>query len=200
MKLSQREMILVGATLAAVLVGGSIWLAEPMLKQWDDAAALRVKLEGERKESQHIINQKADWEQKLKDLRSQLPQHGEDEQVASEILKSISQLAASNGLSLPRKQPQPETDLGDGLSEVAIECQWEADLSGLVHFLYAVQVQGAILDIRQLTVQPQQGVAGRLKGSFTVFNAFSRVKSNEAASAAGAPGAGNPAGIPAAPQ
>ena len=200
MKLSQREMILAGLTLAALLGGGSVWLGEPMMKQWNDAAALRVKLEGERTESEHIIAQKAEWEQKLKDVRAQLPQHAENEQVTSQILKTIKQLADSNGVVLSRLQPEPETDLGDGLSEVAIECQWDADLSGLVHFLYAVQVQGAILDIRQLTAQPQQGVAGRLKGNFTVFNAFSRVKSNEAAPAAGAPGAGNPAGIPAAPQ
>ncbi len=193
MKLSQREMILVGATLAAVLVGGSIWLAEPMLKQWDDAAALRVKLEAERKESEHVINQQADWEKKLADLRAQLPQHTEDEQVTSALLKTIKQLADGNGLVLSRLQPEAETDLGDGLSEVAIECQWDADLSGLVHFLYAVQVQGAILDVRQLSVQPQQGVAGRLKGSFTVFNAFSRVKSKQATPADVAPEAGTPA-------
>ncbi|MFH0907303.1 MAG: GspMb/PilO family protein [bacterium] len=193
MKLSRREMILAGLTLAALLGGGTAWLAEPMMKQWNNAAALRVKLEGERKESEHIINQRPDWELKLKNLRAQLPQHAGNAQVTSEILKTIKRLADANGLAVSRLQPGEETDLGDGLSEVAIDCQWDADLSGLVHFLYAVQVQGAILDIRQLTVQPQQGMAGRLKGNFTVFNAFSRAKSDQAMSGTGVPEAGAPA-------
>ena len=192
MKLSRRETILAGITLAAMLGGGTIWFGQPMIKQWKDADVIRAKYNADKTESEHIIGQRSDWEKKLKELRAQLPQHPESEQVTSELLKTIKRLADSNRLVISRLQPDQEKDLGDGLSEVAIDCQWDSDLDGLVHFLYAVQVQGAILDIRQLSIQPAQGVAGRLKGNFTVFNAFSRVKAKPTAPDAGVPAAPTP--------
>jgi hypothetical protein len=179
MKLTRRELVMAGATLAVVLGGLTVWVGEPLLKRWDDAAAARQRLENDRKEAQHIIAQRADWELRLAALRAKIPQHGLNEQVSADLMASVKQLAAANTVALPRMQPQQEKDLGDGLRELAIDCQWEADLSGLVHFLHAVQVQGATYDIRQITIQPAQSqMPGRLRGNFTIFNAFSRGAAN----------------------
>jgi hypothetical protein len=190
MKFTRRELILTGATLLAVVGGASVWFGEPMLKKWDDAAAARTRLENDQREAEHIIQQRAEWEGKLKALREKIPQHLENEQVTAGLLRTIKQTADANRVNVSRLQPDEEKDLGDGLREVAIECTWDADLDGLVHFLYAVQVQGAILDIRQMTIQPQQGLAGRLRGNFTVFNAFSRTVSKPEAVATPPPPAG----------
>ncbi|HEY8241218.1 MAG TPA: GspMb/PilO family protein [Kiritimatiellia bacterium] len=186
MKLNRRELVLTGATLLVVVGGASVWLGEPLLKKWDDAAAARTRLENEQREAEHIIEQRAEWEGRLNGLRERMPKHLENEQVTAGLLRTIKQTADANRINVSRLQPDEEKDLGDGLREVAIECTWDADLDGLVHFLFAVQVQGAILDIRQMTIQPMQGIAGRLRGNFTVYNAFSRVVSKpEATPAAG---------------
>jgi hypothetical protein len=181
MKFTRRELVMTGATLLVVLGGASVWIGEPLLKKWDDAAVARTRLENDQREAEHIIAQHDEWDGKLKALREKIPQHLENEQVTAELLRTIKQLADANRINVSRLQPDDEKDLGDGIREVAIECTWDADLDGLVHFLYAVQVQGAILDVRQMTIQPAQGLAGRLRGNFTVFNAFSRVVSKTAA-------------------
>ena len=50
-------------------------------------------------------------------------------------------------------------------------------LEALVKFLYAQQSQGAVSDVRALSVQPAGGKdvpAGRLKGTFTIDYAYRR--------------------------
>jgi hypothetical protein len=54
-----------------------------------------------------------------------------------------------------------------------IECrEWEASLDALVRFLFELQSEGAMLDIRQLLIKPRgQGI---LRGRFTLYCAYAR--------------------------
>jgi Tfp pilus assembly protein PilO len=123
--------------------------------------------------TQHALSQRDTWEARLADFRQSLPRHAADKEVTAELLKNLEQTAREHGLILLRREPDQEKSLGD-LYEVAIHCTWEGQLDALVHFLYAIQVQGAILDIRQLTVTPTDNSPNQLKGSFTVDHAYSR--------------------------
>ena len=185
MKLSRRELILAFSTGAVVLLGVSWLLGGPAIARWRGASAQREKIEAECKIAQRLIAQRGEWEARYQEQRVSIPQHGPTDPVSAQLLKRIEQLASENGLILSRVQPDKERSIGD-LSELAIDCAWEGTLEPLVRFLYAVQKQGAILDLRQLTVSPGQGAAGRLKGNFTVFFAFSRM-SVAAAAATPAP-------------
>lgn len=174
MKLSRRELILAFSAGLVVVVGLSYLLGEPALARWKTAAEQRVKLGDQRKVYQRLIAQRAEWEGRYVEQRGGIPMHATNEQVSAVILKKVEQLASENGLTLARVQPDKEKTLGE-LSELAIDCAWEGTLEPLVRFLYAVQKQGAILDVRQLTVSPGQGAPDRLKGSFTLFFAFRRM-------------------------
>ena len=181
---SRRELILGFVTGSVLLLGFSYLLGAPAITRWRAATEQRQRLAGERKVAQRLIAQRGEWAQRLEEQRKGIPVHGLQDPVSAVLLKRIEQLASENGLTLSRVQPDKEKSIGD-LFELAIDCAWEGSLEQLVRFLYAVQKQGAILDLRQLTISPGPGAAGRLKGNFTVFFAFSR------SGAAAAP-AGNP--------
>jgi hypothetical protein len=81
------------------------------------------------------------------------------------------------------------------LFETAITCDWEGDLPALVNFLYAQQSQGAVSDVRQLSVQPVGGrdvPAGHLKGNFTIDYAYRRDAGGAESKADAAPAAPEP--------
>lgn len=183
MTLSRRELMMAMITLVIVVLGGTYMLGRPMLARWEESGKLRQRLEAENKFADRLIKQRAEVVQELDALRGGLPKYDAQRPVIAELLKTIKKMADENQLSLSRLQPDRETTVGD-LSEVAIDCAWDGTLESITRFLYAVQIQGAILDIRQLTLSPMQGAAGRLKGNFTIYCAFSREPAPAGATAA----------------
>lgn len=195
MNLSRRELVLAFATGAVVLLGVTYLLGEPAIGRWKAAVQLRGKLADEKKIAQRLIAQRGEWEARYQQQRAGIPVYGSNDQVRAVLLKQIEQLASENGLNLPRVLPDKERNIGD-LSELAVSCEWKGELEPLVRFLYAVQKQGAILDIRQLGISPDRGAAGRLQGDLTMFFAFSRMG---AAAGSGTPAPAAPAATEPAP-
>jgi Tfp pilus assembly protein PilO len=177
-KISRREVTLGLATLVLVLGGLGFFVGRSMVAEWDKALRQRHQVAEKKKEADALIAGRETVVQQLGELEQALPRFRLDQQVNAELLKTIQKTADENQLSLKRLLPEKEQEVGD-LSEVAIECHWEGSLEQLVRFLYAVQVQGAMLDIRELKIDPAQGQAGRLKGTFTVFCAFKRESGEE---------------------
>ncbi len=182
MKLSARELILAAATGAVVLVGGAWYFGAPAVEAWSNARTNLRKTQAEKQLAERLIAQRPEWEERYATLRQRIPQYSATAPVTADMLRTVQRLADEHRVSISRIEPDKEKVIGD-LSEVAIDCTWDADLDALIHFLYAVQSHPAILDIRQLTVSPAQGAAGRLKGNFTVFFAFSRSGASGTASA-----------------
>ena len=137
------------------------------------ASAARAKYAGEKHEAEELIKRKDEWQKNLDELRSKLPKYAADQPVSAELLKTITKTAESHNLHLTRTEPEEEKQAGD-VSELAITCTWDGELEALIHFLYDVQMQGAVLDIREITMAPGQASAGQLKGNFKVFCAFTR--------------------------
>ena len=173
MKVTKREFTLAWVTLAAILIGVSYLLGEPMLKKWRENSAEKERYQVRIEKAERTLKQRNNWLSRFKHLKNDLPQHPTGKDVTSELLKTLERTAQENGLTLLRREPQKEKNVGD-LYEVAINCTWEGELESLTRFLYAVQTKGAILDIHQLTVTPATRKQGRLKGNFTVDCAYSR--------------------------
>ena len=180
MKISTREMGLAWVTAMVLILAGTFWFGQPGAKAWKDAAKEREALGGRMKEIDHLLSDQTNVNQRLEVLRKQLPAHPEGKDVTAELLMTLERTAQQYGLILLRREPEKEKSVGD-LYEVAINCTWESTLDALVHFLYALQIQGAILDIRQLTVTPGQGGPDRLKGNFTVDCAYTRTSAGREA-------------------
>ncbi|HMP77739.1 MAG TPA: type II secretion system protein GspM [Kiritimatiellia bacterium] len=190
MKLSARELILAAATGAVVLIGGAWYFGAPAMDAWTAARGDVRKTRDDQRLAERLIQQRPEWEARYAELRARIPQYGANDPVTADMLRTVKRLADEHGVSITRIEPDKEKVTGD-LSEVAIDCAWDGELDALVRFLYAVQSHPAILDVRQLTVAPAQGAAGRLRGNFTVFFAFSR---GVAARPAGTAGTASPGG------
>jgi len=179
MTLNKREAVLAVITLVVVLVGGTYWLVEPRFEEWRSNSEEVDYLMARRAAAQRLIDQRGNLDERLSQLRERLPQYpAEIDVITSQLLRNLQRFADENQLTLLRREPEPERQIGD-LYEASISVTWEGDLNALVRFLYALQAQGTIVDIRQLTITPVQGAPNRLRGNFTVDYAYSRVKSME---------------------
>lgn len=173
MKLNPRETRLALITLVAVLGGLTFWLGEPRLEAWRENQEHVEMLVRRQVSAQRLLDQKPELDNRLRQLREELPQHPQGTDVTAQLLRNLQQFADQHNLLLLRREPEPERAIGD-LYELSITCTWEGELPALVHFFYALQSQGAIVDVRQLTITPVQGSPNRLRGTLTVDYAYSR--------------------------
>lgn len=175
---SRRDFNMVMIMVGVLLLGMTYLMAEPMIRQWREAAAVRGRLERDRTMAERFLKSRAEFEEKLVSLRSTLPMYGTNETVGAALLQQVRRLADENRVVTTRITPDAEKNIGD-LYEQSIECAWEAELEPLVRFLYAVQIAGATLDIRQMTVAPSQD--SRLKGNIKIFFAYKRGRAEQIA-------------------
>ncbi|MBP7828950.1 MAG: type 4a pilus biogenesis protein PilO [Kiritimatiellae bacterium] len=173
MKINRREAVLAWCTLVFVVLGGTWWLGQPALQEWRDFSRDSEALQRRKRIAARLMEEQPQIEVRLTELRKKLPLYPANRDVTAEMLRILERTARDTSLGLTRRDPQAEKSTGE-LFELAIVCQWEAELEALARFLYALQQQDAILDIRKLTVNPVPGQPGRLKGSFTLDCAYSR--------------------------
>lgn len=173
MTLSPREMVLAVVTGLVALAAGTWYFGAPALESLSEARDQLRKTQDEIRLARRLIEQRPEWESRYTALRARIPQYAATDPVTADMLRTLKRLADESGVSISRMEPDRERTTGD-LSEVAIDCSWESELEPLVRFLYAVQTHPAMLDVRQLTVTPAQGSAGRMRGNVTIHFAFSR--------------------------
>lgn len=171
MILTRRDFSMIMAMLAIVLLGFTYLIGAPLIEGWRQSVALRERMSRDRDLAERMIASRGEWAAKLDASRGNLPSYGINEAVGADLLRRVRKLADENGVRTSRMTPDAETNIGD-LYEQAIEVAWEASLEPLVRFLYAVQVAGATLDIRQMTMTPSQG--DQLKGNLKIYFAYQR--------------------------
>ncbi len=179
MSLSTRELSLGWITMVTILLGATYYFGQPMTQEWKNSLRARDALDQRQRDAERLLRGRSGIDERLAELRKQLPQYPQGQDVTAEQMRTLDRTAQQNNLVLLRREPEKERNIGD-LYELSINCTWEGDLDAVVRFLYALQTQGAILDVRQLTMSPGQGGAGRLKGNFTVDCAYARVSATPA--------------------
>ncbi len=188
MKMSPREMVLLMATLAVALFGITALLARPRFDEWKALRLAQHELREELAQDRRLLESRARWEDEFEALRSYLPQYPVDQKMDIHWMSIMDQLAAKHRVRINTRQAREERQVGD-VYELPIEVRdWEAPLDSLVRFLFELQSQGAMLDLRQLTMKPNEQKV--LRGRFLLYCAFTRAAdaapSGEAARGAGA--------------
>lgn len=174
MKIAPRELNLLFIAVAVVLLALTYLALEPKFKEWAEFRSQHEDLLARRDMAQRMLDSRATVEASLAEFRQTLPTYPAGKKAEAELLLALEKNL--QGLTLTRSEADPERQAGD-LYGTAITCYWEGDLAALVNFLHAQQAQGAVSDVRQLTVQPASGQgaeAGRLKGTFTMDYAYRR--------------------------
>lgn len=186
MRLSPREAVLALITLAIGLAALTWWGGASRLARWTELGRTRETLEQRRQVAERLVRKRAEVEGRLDELLRALPRYPADRDVTADLLKLVETTAADHGLRLTRREPERERSAGE-LYEVAINCNWEGTLEALVRFLYAIQSQGAVLDVRQLNVTSPKGTGSALSGTFSIACAYTRSRPAAAAASGGPP-------------
>ncbi len=174
MSLSQREQVLGVATLLAVLFGGVGFTARERIDRCRTGAERVDTLRRQREVERELIAMEPLWRQRYATVRDQMPVFEPGQQVDTYWLSRMDALADEYGVRIIRRQVGREEQVGD-VFEFPIECrEWEGALDAFVRFLYALQSEGAMLDVRDLLIRPHASATGLLRGSFTLYCAYMR--------------------------
>ena len=132
-----------------------------------------------------LVAQRASWEAQYATLQDLMPVFDPARRVDTYWLGIMDRLAAKNSFSIIKPQIGEEKLAGD-VYEMPIDCKdWEGSLEGLVRFLYDLQAEGAMLDMRGMFIRPAPNKPALLRGSFTLFCAYLREPPDPAAAANG---------------
>ncbi|MBR0057377.1 MAG: hypothetical protein IJP66_08625 [Kiritimatiellae bacterium] len=174
MMVSNREKAML-AIVAILLLYASIGISfRRRMSDISDLKALRERVRRELNDKRALVAMRPDWEARYEEKRSLMPVFRSDERVETHWLKTLARLAAAHNVTLPKTQAGQEREAG-GVYEMAIDCECEGSLESIVPFMHAIYSEGAMLDIRRLTLRPQSGKgAGGLRASFTLCCAYMR--------------------------
>jgi hypothetical protein len=198
--LNPREWNLLLGTAVVVLLG-STWMAgEPKLAEWTALEQTRTELDLQRRRSESQIARRDHFLRNMETVKLVLPQYPVNRDLQSEFLQRIQAMAEKSNLLVSGMEPEKEKGVGaSGLFKMAINASWRGGVRELVPFLYDLQIQGVLMDVRQLKVTAD--ASGQLRGNLIVDFAYSRgdqpAATAEAVAAAPAPPA--PAPVPAPP-
>lgn len=172
MKISLREAVLVLITAAVALFGGSLMLVKPKIVYLKELRTKQAEVIRQIKQDKRLVDERDTWEKQLKKLSKMLPQYPVDKKMDVHWLSVMDNLAAKHGVKILKRQAGEERKQGD-VYELPIECkEWEGGLDSIVHFLFDLQSEGAMLDIRQLLIKPKS--KGVLRGRFSLYCAYTR--------------------------
>ena len=174
MKMSAREIILGILTIGVVLFGLTALLAKPKIDELKEVNEQRRVIINSIKIEKRLVEKRDSWEERLAEMSQLLPMEPADKDMDVHWLSVMDRVASKHGVKIKKRMAGEEVQQGD-VYELPIECkEWEADLGSLVNFLFELQSEGAMLDIRQLLVKPKG--KGVLKGRFTLYCAYTREK------------------------
>lgn len=180
MTVSPREKALAALTVMALLYGLLGLGVRGRLELWRTKRAAYGELIARRDAQRELIAQSGEWNRQYEALRELMPVFAPERRVDTYWLSVMDRVAIQDGVSIVRRQVGAERRIGDAF-EMPIECkEWEAPLDALVRFLYDLNAEGAMLDVRQMFIKPAPGNPERLRGSFTLYCAYLR---DDAASA-----------------
>jgi len=183
-RLSPREAVLAFATLTVVVLGASSVLVRPRIEEWQELRRKQADTMLRIEQDRTLVGKRDEYAQELRDLSKMLRAFPVDKKMDVYWLSVMDGIATKHGAKLSKRQAGAERRHGD-VYEMLIECkEWEANLNGLVHFLFDLQAVGAMFQMRQLLVKPK--AKGVLRGRFSLYCAYTR-ESEDAASRASAP-------------
>jgi hypothetical protein len=172
MKMSRRESTLVLMTLAAVLVGTAMLLISPRLKEFRELRKQRKTLTRRMEKYQKLLAERETWAKQLQTLGKRVPRPPAGQRPEVYWPLFMNRIASNNKVQISNTQPKGEEQVGD-FYEMQIDCSdWQADLSGTLHFLFDLQKEAAMLDVRKIVIKPRGG--GLYGGSFSLYCAYTK--------------------------
>lgn len=183
MKMSTRELVLLFLTLTIGLFGGTAILARPKLDEWQTLKKSQAETAEEITKNEYLIAQRDRWDARFNELKTKLPQYPVDQKMDIYWMSVMEKLAGDNALIIIKRQQKAEEKEGD-VYELPIDCrEWEGSLDAIVGFMVDLQKDGAMLDIREIAMKPNNDKI--LRGRFLLHCAYTREQSPDTGAATG---------------
>ena len=174
MRLSSREVVLGFLALSVIMFGGIGLLARPRFQELKTIRAEQLSLLQQVEEDKALVAERASYEEELNELSKRLPRFPVGKKMDIHWLSIMDNLALKHGVNISKRQAGDEKRNGD-LYELGIECkEWESELDAMVHFLFDLQEEGAMLDVQQLLIKPKGN--NMLRGRFFLNCAYTRLQ------------------------
>lgn len=173
--ISSREKTMLLVAVVAVLYAFAGLSYKKQAANWKVAKRVYLAAQEKVQDERALIDARDDWSARYEQMRDLMPVFPYEQDVDTYWLNIMDQTASRNGLTIARRQAIGKgEEIGD-VFELPIDCKgWEGSLESLVKFLHDLQKEGAMLDVRQLFIQPVSGKPGILKGTFILTCAFMR--------------------------
>jgi hypothetical protein len=166
MNVSSREMMLGILTGSIVLFGATILIGRPRVAQLGEIRQRQEQVNLEIQTYRALNGQRGRWDREQDALKGLMARFPAEQNMDVHWLSVMDRIAAKNGLSIMRRRANPEELQGD-VHRMVIECpEWEGTLDALVKFLFDLQSEGAMFDVRQLRIKT--GKRDILQGGFTL--------------------------------
>ncbi len=170
MKISRRESVLGFVVLMAGLYAGLFYLGRGCFDEWKLLQAEKEQVRDSILRSEALVESRAQWETKMQELQSLMPLFPKDKRMDVHWVGEVERKAASRNLTIVRHEVDKELQEGP-IYELPFLCRrWEGSLDALVYFLFDLQAEGAMLDIRYLHIKPKDKTT--LDGRFDLYCAY----------------------------
>ncbi len=171
MKVSQRELTLLIITVFSLLFGGAIVMVKPKIEHIQAVRAEQEQIRWQNDRDRQFVARRDVLAGKYDELSKLLPPASKED-MGVHWQQILDRIAGKNEFKLINSKASLEKQIGD-VYEILIDCKdWNGNLDSLVHFLFDLQSEGAMLDVRRLVVR----TTGResLRGSFALYCAYTR--------------------------
>lgn len=172
MKISPRETMLAVATLSVALFVGTGLLASSKLDEFKTMRQEQQQLRMSIERNKRLVENADEWTARMGELQGMMPRFPQSKRMDVHWSTEMEKKAATHNLKIIRHEMGAERQEGP-IYELPIECRdWEGSLDSLVHFLFDLQSEGAMLDIRYLRIKPKDKIVR--SGRFSLYCAYMR--------------------------
>jgi len=169
-KVTRREAVL-GLAAGVVILFGGTYLGgrsrlQNVVQMRDDCRLLERRIE----RAKNLVAERERWEAEWKSLESQIPIFQPDQDVSVHWLSVMDKVAGAAGVTISKRQKGEVKKIGR-LYELPIDVgNFEGSLDATVRFLFDLQSQNVMMDVRQLLIKPKG--PNVLRGRFTLYCAY----------------------------
>ncbi len=171
MRMSQRELMLLIITVFSLLFGAAIMMAKPKIEHLKDVMAKQEELRWQIDRDKKFVAKKSTLALKYDELSRLLPP-ATSADMGVHWQQVLERVASKNNFTLRNSKADLEKKIGD-VYELLIDCKdWEGNLDSATHFLFDLQAEGAMLDVRRMLVMST--TTEKLRGTFALYCAYTR--------------------------
>lgn len=155
MKASPREQILGVLTIAAGLYGLLFYLGSSRMTELQTIRTEQEQLRSSIATSKELLEDRERWEQQMQERQDMMPVFPAEQRMDLHWLSVIESVAARHKFQILRHEPGEEKQEGPIYELPVFVRQWEGNIESLVRFLFDIEREGGMLDVRYLHVRPK---------------------------------------------